>query len=743
MGDRSSSPPGPAAQTTAAPPPRPAAHQGPSTLPRPLYPGSQTLTLRPPGAPPLAAGPRISIHPTVPAPSHLPPAPGPHISVYPPAPGPHISVYPPGPPPPRIAIEPAPSLSRISIEHLPPPEALPRITVHPAAPPSFAPSNRLSAPPVGLAAAPVPRITVAPVAPAGWGGRFSEVPPYYADSRVAKLSDVLVEILEDLGVETAFGLIGGSIAPFAEALGAGSIKVVHCRHEGGAVFAAIEASFASGRPSLVFTTTGPGLTNALTGVVAARRDGAKVILVSASTAAPHRGRWAFQETSTYTMPISGLFTSGPIFHYAVSIEQPAELPEVARRLAIGAQRPEGFVAHVAVPLATQNARAMTPMSAKTITSLIPGSSTEMAMDYASVLMEEPFAIWVGFGAREAAGPIRELAERTGAPVLCSPRGKGIFPEDHPQFVGVTGFGGHESVRTFMTEERPAYMLVLGTRLGEFTSFWDPMMAPSKAFIHVDLDPEVPGVAYPNVQTFGVQAEIGAFVQSLLAHIPARITRARSIPRHIPPVPLSPRTDGLVRPGFLMEVIQRVIVEGSDAVVMTEAGNAFAWGSHALRFDQPGRYRVSTGFGSMGHATAGILGAALARRGKAVAICGDGAMLMNNEVSTAVHYHLPAVWIILNDAQYGMIDHGMRALGMDPVETAIPPCDFVMIARGMGAEGVRVERESDVDPALVQALAASGPFVVDVIVDPRSPAPFHRRNQSLNEQGAMGTLGKAQ
>jgi acetolactate synthase-1/2/3 large subunit len=329
--------------------------------------------------------------------------------------------------------------------------------------------------------------------------------------------------------------------------------------------------------------------------------------------------------------------------------------------------------------------------------------------------------------------------------MCSPRGKGIFPEDHPQFVGVTGFGGHTSVTTLMKEDRPSYILVLGTRLGEFTSFWDPDMVPTKAFIHVDIDPEVPGVSYPSVHTFGVQADIGAFVESLLDHIPARISRqgARPVARHIPPVPLAPRLSGPVRPGFLMEVIQRVIVEGSDAVVMTEAGNAFAWGSHALRFATPGRYRVSTGFGSMGHAVAGVIGAALARRGKAVAICGDGAMLMNSEISTAVCYGIPAVWIVLNDAQYGMIDHGMRSLGMEPVETAIPRCDFVMIARGMGADGVRVEREADLDHALSEAMAARGPFVVDVIVDPRAPAPFHRRNQSLNEQGAMGTLGKTQ
>lgn len=673
-------------------PPRTIAQPTPTGTPAPRAP-------HPAG--PVVSAPR-TLHPS------NPPSLPPRISVYPPASTPHISIYPP--------------------ETLSSPQA--RVTAHPQALP---------------ASLPPPRITIAPSAPAGWGSRVSEAPPYYSDSRYAKLSDVLVETLAELGVESAFGLVGGAVAPFCDALAQGSIKIVHCRHEAGAVFAAIESSFVSNRPAVVFTTTGPGITNAITGVVAARRDGAKVILISGSTAAPQRGRWAFQETSWLTMPISGLFTPGPIFHYAVTIEQPAELAEIARRLALGLQQPSGFVAHLAIPMAVQNARAKMLEDAGRLSLVPAGLAHQTAASCVQALMEEPFAIWVGFGARHAAAQIRALAERTGAPVMCSPRGKGIFPEDHPQFVGVTGFGGHTSVTTFMTEDRPAYILVLGTRLGEFTSFWDPDMVPSRAFIHVDIDPEVPGVAYPSVQTLGVQAELGAFMDSLLDYIPARTDRVRSRPiaRHIPPVPLSPRAEGPVRPGFLMEVIQRVIVEGSDAVVMTEAGNAFAWGSHALRFSSPARYRVSTGFGSMGHAVTGVIGAALARKGKAVAIAGDGAMLMNSEISTAVSYGIPAVWIVLNDAQYGMIDHGMRALGMDPVETAIPPCDFVMIARGMGADGVRVEREVDVDPALAQAMAAKGPFVVDVIVDPRAPAPFHRRNQSLNEQGAMGTLGKTQ
>lgn len=559
-----------------------------------------------------------------------------------------------------------------------------------------------------------------------------------------KLSDALVEVFEGLGVESAFGLIGGAIAPFSEALAQGSIKIVHCRHEAGAVFAAIESSFVNGRPALVFTTTGPGLTNAITGVVAARRDGARVIVVSGATAAPQRGKWAFQETSSYTMPVSGLFTAGPIFNYALHVEQPAELAEISRRLSLGLQGPGGFVAHIAVPLALQSARAISPPNVGTISMIMPGGSHVVVADYAQVLMDEPFVIWLGFGARGAAGLVRELARRTGAPVICSPRAKGIFPEDHPQFVGVTGLGGHDSVMAMMREYKPAYTLVLGSRLGEFTSFWDPDLVPTRAFIHVDIDPEVPGVAYPTVHTFGVQTEIGAFLESLLDHIPV-MTRGgpRSIPRHIPPEPLTYRPGGPVRPGFLMEAIQRVIVENSDAVVITEAGNAFAWGTHALHFKSPGRYRVSTGFGSMGHAVAGVVGAALARGGKAVAICGDGAMLMNSEISTAVQYNIPAVWVVLNDAHYGMIDQGMRSLGMEPVETAIPPCDFVMIARGMGADGLRVHREADLDAALSAAMAAKGPFVVDVIVDPRAPAPFQGRNQSLQKQGAMGTLGKTQ
>ncbi|HVR20327.1 MAG TPA: thiamine pyrophosphate-dependent enzyme, partial [Polyangiaceae bacterium] len=151
------------------------------------------------------------------------------------------------------------------------------------------------------------------------------------------------------------------------------------------------------------------------------------------------------------------------------------------------------------------------------------------------------------------------------------------------------------------------------------------------------------------------------------------------------------------------------------------------------FSRPGRYRASTCFAAMGHASAGVLGAALGPS-KAVAIVGDGALLMQNEINTAVSYGLRAVWIVLNDARYGMIAQGMQSIGWKPFATDFPRTDFVAIARAMGADGRRVDRECDLEAALRAGLAAPGPFVIDVIIDPSEIVPSGRRNRSLEAQG---------
>ncbi|MBD2532761.1 thiamine pyrophosphate-binding protein [Nostoc flagelliforme FACHB-838] len=553
-------------------------------------------------------------------------------------------------------------------------------------------------------------------------------------SATFSVAEAVVKILKDMGVQYAFGVSGGAIAPVWAALHQSPIQVLHFRHEAGAAFAAIEAHFASDRPVVVFTTTGPGITNALTGLLAARWEGAKVILVSASTSATQRGRWACQETSTYTMPCTGIFTSGQIFNYATTLESSDELTEVSRRLALGLGQPGGFVAHISIPTNIQTSSLKTSLPRITLSQSLATASEETIAECVRLLSEGPFAIWVGFGARGAAKEIRQLAERTGAVVMCSPRAKGIFPENHPQFVGVTGFGGHESVFRYMQEYRPLRTLVLGTRLGERTSLLLPVMVPLRGFLHVDIDPEIPGTAYPSAETFAIPSDIRVFMKGLLKHFsqhPIQLTKPM-LPRYEHST-INPRTHGKVRPVVLMDAIQRLIVEGSDVLVMAESSSSSAWGNYMLRFAKPHRYRNCSGFASMGHITTGVVGAALTRGGKALAIVGDGAMLMNNEISTAVKYQIPVVWIVLNDGHYNMCDRGMAMLGFQGVDAEIPQTDFVKIACGMGADGIRVERETDIQAALEKAMVAIAPFVIDVVIDATQPAPIESRIRNLITQ----------
>ena len=548
------------------------------------------------------------------------------------------------------------------------------------------------------------------------------------------VANAIALMLEEMGIELAFGVSGGAMASLWGSLSNSSIEVIHCRHEGGAAFAAAEASLVGDRPIVLFTTAGPGITNALTGLFAARGEGAKIVFLSACTSAPQRGRGAIQETSEFTLPQSGIFTSGTLFDYATKVESPQQLPQIFRSIALGLSRPGGYIAHLSIPTAVQTSPVERALPSLKLAHPLSVPSQETISRCVAMLSEGNFAIWVGFGAKGAAAEIMQLAERTGAAVMCSPRGKGIFPEKHPQFVGVTGLGGHSSVMTYMEEQRPLRTLVLGSRLSEPTSFWSDAMIPSKGFIHVDIDPTVPGVAFSSTETLPICADVGAFVRELLVHLPENKFEQ---PNKLPSPQLSVTVSGtseLVRPEILMEAIQKQVVDKSDAVILAESGNSFTWATHCLRIDKPYRYRVSTGVGSMGHTVAGVIGAAEVNKAKAVAIVGDGSMLMNNEISTAVKYRIGAVWIVLNDARYNMCHQGMAILGLKGADAILPPTDFVAIARGMGADGVRVTSESELETALGRAMSSSVPFVVDVIIDPERLAPSGGRNKSLRAQG---------
>jgi acetolactate synthase-1/2/3 large subunit len=300
---------------------------------------------------------------------------------------------------------------------------------------------------------------------------------------------------------------------------------------------------------------------------------------------------------------------------------------------------------------------------------------------------------------------------------------------------VTGIGGHAGALAYIKDRRPARLLVLGSALGEIASGWDPAMVPDKGFIHVDIDPRVPGTAYAQEPVLGVQADVGTFLDCLLGMSDRLVHRPFQAASPFPaPLPGSPAAEpGLVRPEVLLDSVQRVVVEGSDATVLVEPGSVMAWAPHRLRFGEPGRFRSVGRFGSMGQMACGVLGAAISRGSPAVCLTGDGSLLMNNEISTAAQYGLHTIWVVLNDARYASLERGMRRWKVDGAGARFPRCDFAAIARAMGADGVRVDQEEDIDDALHAALAAGGPFVVDVLVDFERTPPFEARMRSLLQQ----------
>ncbi len=560
-----------------------------------------------------------------------------------------------------------------------------------------------------------------------------------APAQPSTVAKGLAAALEELGVKAAFGVVGGGVAPVAEAIAASSIPVYHFRHEGGAAFAATEASLRVNAPMVVFTTLGPGLTNSLTGLLAARSEGAKVVLISGLSAPNTRGRFALQETTYQSLP-STLFSDGPVFDFAETIEDASQLPVALTRLAQGISHPGGFVGHISIPA---------PLSASVADSIdfevpivsYPSVSPGLLETVVKLLGEETFWLWVGFGARQAAYEVRQLQQLTGAAVMSTPRGKGIFPESHPAYVGVTGMGGHPETVRFVERHRPAYALVLGTRLGEFTTFWTRALLPQKALIHVDVDRRVFGRSFPDIPTIGVHAEVRGFLRDLTRRLRERPRVANPRPRAALARPeVREQPGSRVRSAMLMQHVQEHVIDNTEALVLTEPGAAFSWGSHSLFFEEAGRYRSTMIWASMGHTTAGVVGAALATGQKAIAIVGDGALLMTNEISTAVTYGAPAVWIVLNNGEYGMVRHGMTAQRMTPVETQIGDINFAVMAHSLGAAGERVEHEVQLQGALQRALAAEGPYVVDVLVERDEIAPYMGRIESLMDQGVLGQGG---
>lgn len=560
------------------------------------------------------------------------------------------------------------------------------------------------------------------------------------------VAELLLAYLKNEGVRAVFGLPGGPLSPLFDALyHEPSIRTISARHEGGAAFMALGYARVSGRLGTCFVTTGPGATNAITGVAAAQADCLPLLAVTAQVATATFGRGSIQD-SYDRLDLVGMLKS--ITKMSVMVAHPHNFTMTIRQAIRQTMSGRRGPAHVNLPTDFMKRRVpweLTPPRAYRPVSR-PFDRDAVRQAAAELSSARKPAILAGNGVNlgDARAELLELAEYFGIPVATTPKGKGAFPENHPLALRVFGTASSPWSEKVLLEEEVDVLFVIGSSLHESsTQGWESRLAPSRCLLHLDIEPSVLGRNYPvGVPLVG---DIKTTLRELLfqlRRLPERggapdEERLRRLKRETPPLldeEAACSNAVPIRPQRLMRALNDALPD--DAIIFLDSGNNTLWGTHYLNASGRNVFVHNWGdFGAMGFGVAAAIGGKVAAPERAVvAIVGDGAFAMNGmEVATAVAYGIPVVWVVLNDSRLNAVHHGQsllyegRTIGCD-----FPRMDLAKVAQGLGADGLRVVEPAAIAPALRAALASGRPTVLDVWIDADEVPPIHSRIRSIQK-----------
>ncbi|MEO1206352.1 MAG: thiamine pyrophosphate-binding protein [Pseudomonadota bacterium] len=535
------------------------------------------------------------------------------------------------------------------------------------------------------------------------------------------VSDVMAETMVNWGVKRVFGMVGHSNLGLADAIrlraADGDLSYIGIRHEGAAAFAASAYGKLTGRPAACLAIAGPGATNLLTGLWDAKVDRSPVLALTGQVQTQVFGPGAFQD-----IDLKSAFESVSRFSQPVlTTSNHAELMSLACKTAIV----ERDVAHLIFPDDTQtipsDAKAKGPQGRLGGTRIIP---SEDDIDSAVRMISEarrPMVV-IGHGAVDARDDVIALAEKIGAPVVTTFKGKGLIPDTHPNAAGVLGRSGTPIASWFMNETD--LIIALGSSFANHTG-----IEPSKPIIQVDFEAMQLGKFHP--VALPVWGEIAAFCEAVgkrvlrpadaadqLAELKERwgIWRAEKRNR------LDEDHGRGVHAASVFESLTRLCP--SDAIIAVDVGNnTYSFGRY---FETQGQRVLMSGYlGSIGFGLPAAIGAWAAtqdfdayRGRKVVSISGDGGFgQYAMEFTTAVKYGMDITHILLNNSELGKISKEQRA-GEWPVwETGLQNPPFSTFARLCGGHGARVTQADDLDASITEALAFNGPALVEIVTDP--------------------------
>ncbi len=534
--------------------------------------------------------------------------------------------------------------------------------------------------------------------------------------------DLVAFFLEAAGIDTGFGIISVHNIPIFDAIARrGRMRLVMTRGEAGASHMADAHARASGKLGLLLSSTGPGAANAVGGLMEARSAGTPLLHLTGHVSS----RWIGRNTGvTHDVPDQlGMLRS--VCKSAYRIRTPEEAWGILVQAATDALTvPTGPVS-VEIPIDVQKAPAVLPdldAGAPLPAPLPLRAPDEAALDRLAqeVLACRRVMLWVGSGAREAGPEIRQLLD-LGMGMVSSWAGRGTVPEDHPMSLGALSGTGAPLVQDFY--RTVDLMLVLGSRLRgqETVDFTLPL--PDHR-IQVDADPTANGRTYTS-RSF-VQGDVGAVVRGLLARLRGRFAPDPGFAAafgHLKSAAREQFRQTLGPYAGFAEQLRAVLPR--DALWVRDLTIAHTtWGNRLFELYGPrdGMYPIGAGIGiglPLG------IGAAVAAQGrKTVVLNGDAGFMMNvSELWTAAQERLDILFIVMNDAGYGVIRHMQdAAFGGRRVYGDLMPPDFAALAAAVGARHARVERADDFAPAVAAQLREPGLAIVEVDMTRIGEAP---------------------
>ncbi len=568
-------------------------------------------------------------------------------------------------------------------------------------------------------------------------------------------ADILIEALCDLGVEVVFGYPGGAVLPIYDALfRSGRIKHILVRHEQAATHAAEGYARSTGKPGVVLVTSGPGATNAVTGITDALMDSIPMVVITGQVPTALIGTDAFQEADTV-----GITRHCSKHNYLV--KDPAKLGGViheAFHIATSG-RPGPVVVDIPkdVQVATARYTKPGPIQHKTYRPQVKADQSQIEQLVDMLAAAERPILYTGGGIINS-GPaasqlLCELVRITGAPVTSTLMGLGAYPASGEQWLGMLGM--HGTYEANMAMNQADLVVALGSRFDDRVTGRLDAFSPNSRKVHIDIDRS--SVNKTVRVDLGIIADVGHALEDMV-----RIWKSRQHPK--------PDTTDWQRriagwravkcldfpendPNEIMP--QRAIRALFDAtharnpIITTEVGQHQMWAAQHFGFEKPNKWLTSGGLGTMGYGLPAAIGAQLGNPNALVIdIAGEASIQMNiQELATATQYRLPVKIFILNNQYMGMVRQWQEltyeSRYAESYSDSLP--DFVRLGEAYGWKGILIETRDQLDSGIAEMLAYDGPVIVDCRVSqltncfPMIPSGAAHTDMILQANEVSGTM----